>query len=163
MKKMTLLLLLGMFALNAAFGCESIFDNVKDMTCEIECLLCKDHNIDIKMCEKVREKFEKLEEATEEMLKAYKYEKELRTKIDALKKELDIFRENKEFGDEYKAKQREMMKLTNDLSELKYMNKPIHDAYSEALDSFLNEESLMLLESEEFNTEVEKVFEKLGE
>lgn len=54
-----------MIGLNNAFACESIFDKIDGITCEIQYLACEDTNNDIKVCNKVLEKVEQYEEALE--------------------------------------------------------------------------------------------------
>ena len=158
MKKGGLLLLLGMLAFNAAFGCESPFDGVKGMTCEIECILCADRNIDIKFCDEVKEKFELYKEdaaiAQEKCSKAQRAAKELEIKAKALEKELDIHDKN------YNINFYKVTKLIAEANDLRKVARDAAEVSSAVLVNFLGEESLMLLQNEEFYNEVYKV---LGE
>ena len=92
MKKLLMALVLSLLVFGKVFACESIFDKIDGITCEIQYILCKGSDIDIKVCDKVLEKVEQHEEA--------------------------------------------------------------FDEYNNALNSFLGEENLKLVESEEFQNEV---------
>lgn len=158
MKKVILLLVLFGMVFTNAFACESIFDDVKGMTCEIECILCADRNIDIKLCDEVKEKFKQYEEeatiAQEKCSKAQRAAKELEMKAEALEKEIDIHDEN------YKINIYELSKLIVEAQKLRMISYEAGKISSEVLNNFLGEENIMLLQSKEFSNEVFKV---LGE
>lgn len=158
MKKVILLLVLFGMAFTNAFACESIFDGVKGMTCEIECILCEDRNIDIKLCDEVKEKFEEYKEdaavASEKWSKAQRAAKELEMKAEALEKEIDIHDEN------YKINIYKLSKLIVEARMLRMKSDEAAKVYFAFLDNFLGEESIMLLQNKEFYNEISKV---LGE
>lgn len=157
MKKVILLFLVGMLAVNAAFGCESPFDDVKGMTCEIECIFCADHNIDIKICDEVKERYKQYEEdftiAQEKWSKAQRAAKELEIKAKALEKELDV---------DPKASHK-IVKLITEEQKLRKIARDAADISSAVLINFLGEENLVLIQNEEFQSEVYKVLENIGE
>lgn len=154
MKKVILLFLVGMLAVNAAFGCESIFDDVKGMTCEIECILCADRKIDIKLCDNVKEKFELYKEdaaiAQEKCSKAQRAAKELEIEAEALEKELAV---------NPKASWK-IVKLITEANDLRQVARDAANISYAVLVNFLGEDNLMLLQNKEFCNEVFKV---LGE
>lgn len=158
MKKVILLFLVGMLAVNAAFGCESPFDDVKGMTCEIECILCADRNIDIKLCDEVKEKFELYKEdaaiAQEKCSKAQRAAKELEIKAKALELELNVNDED------YNKKFFEITKLIREAADLREIARDASDISYAVLVNFLGEENLMLLQNAEFTSELENAIVK---
>lgn len=153
MRKVILLLVL-LSGFTAAFGCESPFDDVKGMTCEIECILCADRNIDIKLCDNVKEKFELYKEdaaiASEKCSKAQRAAKELEIKAKALEKELDV----------NPSASHKIIKLIVEATELRRIADDAADVSYAVLVNFLGEESLKLLQSKDFTSELENAIVK---
>lgn len=135
MKKISMMILMIMMTFGM-FACESIFDKTDGITCEIQYILCKDNNIDIKVCDKVLEKVESYEEALEKYNDVKKAVAELSTKMKKEKNESKLLDMNIEYQD-----------LLYELSRL------------DPLENFLGEESLKLFESEEFCNEVWSVLD----
>ena len=135
MKKISMMILMIMMAVGM-FACESIFDKIDGITCEIQYLLCKDNNIDIKVCDKVSEKVESYEEAEKKYNDVSKAVAQLSTKMKKEKNESKLIDMSIEYQD-----------LLYELSKL------------DPLENFLGEESLKLLESEELCNEVWSVLE----
>lgn len=131
MKKISMMMILSLVMTVGMFACESIFDKIDGITCEIQYILCKDNNIDIKVCDKVSEKVESYEEALEKYNDVKKVVAELSTKMKKEKNESKLIDMSIEYQD-----------LLYELSKL------------DPLDNFLGEESLKLMESEEFCNEV---------
>lgn len=160
MKKVILLLVL-LSGFNAAFGCESPFDDVKGMTCEIECILCADRNIDIKLCDEVKERYKQYEEdftiASEKCGKAQRAAKELEIKAKALEKKLNVNDE------QYKANVFELSQLIVEAQKLRMIASDAGRTANNVLTNFLGEESIMMLQSKEFQSEVAEVLENIGE
>ena len=121
---------------SSAFACESIFDKIDGITCELQYILCKDNNIDIKACDKVLEKAEQYEQALEKYRDTSKAAAKLKTKIEASKNAVEL----KEMRLEY--------------LDLVYNAGIAFDEYDNTLNNFLGEENLKLVESEEFQNEV---------
>ena len=136
MKKILMGLVLSLLVFGKVFACESIFDKIDGITCEIQYILCKGSDIDIKVCDKVLEKVEQYEEAFEKYRDVSIAATKLKTKIE---KENNV-RERKKMRLEY-------LDLAHDVS-------IAFDEYNNALNSFLGEENLKLVESEEFQNEV---------
>lgn len=141
MKKISMMILMIMMTVGM-FACESIFDKIDGITCELQYILCKDNNIDIKVCDKVSEKVESYEEALEKYEEVNKAVAQLQTKMKELEKENNTKNTSKllDMSIEYQD-------LLYELSRL------------DPLDNFLGEESLKLVESEEFCNEVWNVLE----
>ena len=135
MKKISMMILMIMMTVGM-FACESIFDKINGITCEIQCILCKDKNIDIKVCDKVSEKVEQYEEAEKKYNDVSKAVAELQTKMEKEKNESKLIDMRIEYQD-----------LLYELSTIGH------------LDNFLGEESLKLLESEDFCNEVWNVLD----
>ena len=135
MKKIITVLFLSLLV-SSAFACESIFDKIDGITCEIQYCLCKDNNIDIKVCDKVLKKVEQFEEALEKYRDVSKAAAKLKREIE---KENNVY-ERKEMRLEY--------------LDLVYNAGLAFDEYNNALNNFLGEENLKLVESEEFQNEV---------
>lgn len=123
MKKISMMMILSLVMTVGMFACESIFDKIDGITCEIQYILCKDNNIDIKVCDKVSEKVESYEEALEKYNDVKKAVAELSTKMKKEKNESKLLDMSAEYQD-----------LLYKLSKL------------DPLDNFLGEESLKLLE-----------------
>lgn len=136
MKKISMMMILMIMMTVGMFACESIFDKIDGITCEIQYILCKDHNIDIKVCDKVLEKVEKYEEAEKKYEEVNKAVAQLQTKMKKEKNESKLIDMSIEYQD-----------LLYELSRL------------DPLENFLGEESLKLIESEEFCNEVWNVLE----
>lgn len=135
MKKISMMILMIMMTVGM-FACESIFDKIDGITCEIQYILCKDNNIDIKVCDKVLEKVESYEEALEKYNDVKKAVAELSTKMKKEKNESKLLDMRIEYQD-----------LLYELSRL------------DPLENFLGEESMKLIESEELQNEVWNVLE----
>ena len=136
MKKISMMMILSLVMTFGMFACESIFDKIDGITCELQYILCKDNNIDIKVCDKVLEKVEQYEEAEKKYNDVSKAVAELSTKMKKEKNESKLIDMHIEYQD-----------LLYELSKL------------DPLDNFLGEESLKLIESEEFCNEVWSVLE----
>lgn len=136
MKKISMMMILMIITTFGMFACESIFDKIDGITCEIQYILCKDNNIDIKVCDKVSEKVESYEEAEKKYEEVNKAVAQLSTKMKKEKNESKLIDMSIEYQD-----------LLYELSKL------------DPLDNFLGEESLKLIESEEFCNEVWNVLE----
>lgn len=136
MKKISMMMILMIMMTVGMFACESIFDKIDGITCEIQYILCKDNNIDIKVCDKVSEKVEKYEEAEKKYNDVSKAVAQLSTKMKKEKNESKLIDMSIEYQD-----------LLYELSKL------------DPLENFLGEESLKLIESEEFCNEVWNVLE----
>ena len=141
MKKISMMILMIMMTVGM-FACESIFDKINGITCEIQYILCKDNNIDIKICDKVSEKVEQYEEAEKKYNDVSKAVAQLQTKIKELEKENNTKNTSKllDMSIEYQDLLYELSKL-------------------DPLENFLGEESLKLIESEDFCNEVWSVLE----
>ena len=135
MKKISMMILMIMVTVGM-FACESIFDKIDGITCEIQYILCKDKNIDIKVCDKVSEKVEQYEEAEKKYNDVSKAVAELQTKMKKEKNESKLIDMHIEYQD-----------LLYELSTI------------DPLDNFLGEESLKLIESEDFCNEVWNVLD----
>ena len=135
MKKISMMILMIMMTVGM-FACESIFDKIDGITCEIQYILCKDNNIDIKVCDKVSEKVEQYEEAEKKYNDVSKAVAELQTKMEKEKNESKLIDMRIEYQD-----------LLYELSAI------------DTLDDFLGEESLKLIESEDFCNEVWNVLD----
>ena len=135
MKKIFMMILMIMMTVGM-FACESIFDKIDGITCELQYILCKDRDIDIKVCDKVLEKVESYEEALEKYEEVNKAVAQLQTKMKKEKNESKLLDMSIEYQD-----------LLYELSRL------------DPLDNFLGEESLKLIDSEEFCNEVWNVLE----
>ena len=135
MKKISMMILMIMMTVGI-FACESIFDKIDGITCELQYTLCKDNNIDIKVCDKVSEKVESYEEALEKYNDVKKAVAQLQTKMKKEKNESKLIDMSIEYQD-----------LLYELSTI------------DPLENFLGEESLKLIESEEFCNEVWNVLE----
>ena len=135
MKKISMMILMIMVTVGM-FACESIFDKIDGITCEIQYILCKDNNIDIKVCDKVSEKVEQYEEAEKKYNDVSKAVAELQTKMEKEKNESKLIDMRIEYQD-----------LLYELSAI------------DTLDDFLGEESLKLIESEDFCNEVWNVLD----
>lgn len=136
MKKILVILFLSLIMLGKVFACESIFDKIDGITCEIQYIICKGSDIDIKVCDKVLEKVEQYEKAFE------KY-RDVSKAAAKLKREME--KENN-------VHERKEMKL--EYIDLVYDAGRAFDEYNNALNNFLGEENLKLVESEEFQNEV---------
>lgn len=136
MKKISMMMILMVMMTVGMFACESIFDKIDGITCEIQYILCKDNNIDIKVCDKVLEKVESYEEAEKKYNDVSKAVAQLSTKMKKEKNESKLIDMSIEYQD-----------LLYELSKL------------DPLENFLGEESLKLIESEEFCNEVLNVLE----
>ena len=136
MKKISMMILTIVMMTVGMFACESIFDKIDGITCELQYILCKDNNIDIKVCDKVSEKVESYEEAEKKYNDVSKAVAQLQTKMKKEKNESKLLDMSIEYQD-----------LLYELSRL------------DPLDNFLGEESLKLIESEEFCNEVWNVLE----
>lgn len=136
MKKISMMMILMVMMTVGMFACESIFDKIDGITCEIQYILCKDNNIDIKVCDKVLEKVESYEEAEKKYNDVSKAVAQLSTKMKKEKNESKLIDMSIEYQD-----------LLYELSKL------------DPLENFLGEESLKLIESEEFCNEVWNVLE----
>ena len=147
MKKIIMALVLSLLVFGKAFACESIFDKIDGITCEIQYIVCKDNNINIKECDKVLEKVEQFEEAYENYKKANKTVAEFKREIEYLEKEHDV--ENKSKLNDMRFKYKELL----------YDAGRAFDEYANAINNFLGEEGLKLVESEEFCNEVWSVLE----
>ena len=75
-------LVLSLMVFGKVFACESIFDKIDGITCEIQYILCKGSDIDIKVCDKVLEKVEQYEEVFEKYRDVSKSATKLKTKIE---------------------------------------------------------------------------------
>ena len=148
MKKILVLMMTLMIGLSSAFACESIFDKIDGITCEIQYLLCKDNNIDIKVCDKVLEKVEQFEEALEKNREMNRPVEEINKKIRALKEDPN-------------ADQKEIARLIieRDILEIEIQLDEKYVSVGTIIDDFLGEESLKLVESEELYNEVWSVLE----
>ena len=151
MKKIITMLVLSLLVFGKVFACESIFDKIDGITCEIQYIVCKDNNIDIKVCDKVLEKVEQFEEAYENYEKANKTVAEFKREIEYLEKEHDV--ENKSKLNDMRFKYKELL----------YDAGRAFDEYANAINNFLGEEGLKLAESEDFQTEVWNVFETFAD
>ena len=136
MKKIITMLFLSLLVLGKIFACESIFDKIDGITCEIQYCLCKGSDIDIKVCDKVLEKVEQYEQALEKYRDTSKAAAKLKTKIEASKNTVEL----KEMRLQYQ--------------DLVYNAGRAFDEYNNAFENFLGEENLKLVESEEFQNEV---------
>ena len=142
MKKILVIIMALMIGLSSTFACESIFDKIDGITCEIQYLACEDTNNDIKVCNKVLEKVEQYEEALEKYRDVSKSAAELKREIEVLKKEHNI---------ENKSKLKDMRFKYLDLV---YDVGRAFDEYNNAFENFLGEEGLKLMESEEFRNKL---------
>ena len=136
MKKLLSVITLLVLLISSVFACESIFDKIDGITCEIQYILCKDNNIDIKVCDKVSEKVEQYKKAFEKYRDASKAAAKLKREIEK----------------ENNVHERKEMKL--EYIDLVYDAGIAFGEYNNALNSFLGEENLKLVESEEFQNEV---------
>lgn len=136
MKKLLSVITLLVLLVGSAFACESIFDKIDGITCEIQYVLCKGSDIDIKVCDKVLENVEQYEKAFEKYRDTSKAAAKLKTKIEASKNAVEF----KEMRLEY--------------LDLVYNAGLAFNEYNNALNNFLGEENLKLVESEEFQNEV---------
>ena len=146
MKKILVLITALMIGLSNAFACESIFDKIDGITCEIQYCLCKDNNIDIKVCDKVLEKVEQFEEAIKKEREIYQPFEEINKKIRTLEKDPD-------------ADQKEIMRLKRERRtlEIEIRLDKKYVPFEAIINNFLDKESLKLVESEGFCDEVESV------
>lgn len=135
-------LVLSLLVFGKTFACESIFDKIDGITCEIQYIVCKYNNIDIKKCDKILEKVEQFEEAYENYRKANKAAGELKREIEDLEREHNV--ENKSKLKDMRFKYKELL----------YDAGRALDEYNNAFESFLGEEGLKLTESEDFQNEV---------
>ena len=135
MKKISMMILMIMMTVGM-FACESIFDKIDGITCELQYILCKDNNIDIKVCDKVSEKVESYEEAEKKHEEVNKAVVQLSAKMKKEKNESKLLDMRIEYQD-----------LLYELSRL------------DPLENFLGEESMKLIESEELQNEVWNVLE----
>ena len=140
MKKI-LVIVLSLMMTVGMFACESIFDKIDGITCEMQCFLCSEYDIDIKKCDKVLEKFEQYTMAKEKMRKANKSVIELKLKIEDLEKESNEINSAK------------LKELRYKYLDLLYDAGRAFAEYTNTFDNFLGEEGLTLLESEEFQNE----------
>lgn len=149
MKKILVLMVLCMVALTSAFSCDSPFKDVRGVTCELQYVLCNDTDIDITLCDSIKEKVEQYEKDSSE---AEKQRKEIGSQRKKVKNEIKEMQKNPEnFDDDrYLFLLEEEHRLEGEL----------HDASMtevEVTDKFLGEESLKLMMSEEFYSEALKV------
>ena len=56
MKKMMMILVLSSLAFANAFACDSVFDHLDGINCEMQYVLCSEYNQDIKVCREVKDK-----------------------------------------------------------------------------------------------------------
>lgn len=148
MKKIAVLMMTLMIGLSSAFACESIFDKIDGITCEIQYCLCKDNKVDIKVCDKVLEKVEQYEEALEKNRKINRPIEEINKKIRALEEDPDA--DKKEIA--HLIRERNILEIEIKLDE-KYVS------VGTIIENFLGEESLKLIVSEEFYDEVWSVLD----
>ena len=148
MNKIIMALVLSLLVFGKAFACESIFDKIDGITCEIQYLVCKDNKVDIKVCDKVLEKVEQFEEALEKNREMNRPVEEINKKIRALKEDPN-------------ADQKEIARLIRerDILEIEIQLDEKYVSVGTIIDNFLGEENLKLVESEELYNEVWSVLE----
>lgn len=147
MKKIAVFVL-SLLVLGKIFACESIFDKIDGITCEIQYILCKGSDIDIKVCDKVLEKVEQYEQALEKYREINRPVEEINKKIRALEEDPDA--DQKEIA--HLIRERNILEIEIQLDE-KYVS------VGTIIENFLGEESLKLIESEEFYDKVWNVLE----
>lgn len=149
MKKILTLVTLSLMALNSAFSCDSPFKNVKGMTCELQYVLCSDTDIDITLCDSIKEKVEQYEKDSSE---AKKQRKEISRQLKEVEKELKEMQKNPEnFDDDrYLFLLEEEHRLEGELNDASM-------AVVDISDEFYGDIGLKLMMSEEFMSEVLKV------
>lgn len=83
MKKILMVLVLSLVGFTNAFACESVFDRIDGITCELQYFLCSESNQDIKVCSKITKKAERftkdIKEVDEKIVELERRCKELET------------------------------------------------------------------------------------
>lgn len=149
MKKILVLMILVKVALNSAFGCESAFDGIKGITCELQYALCQGTGLEITLCDSIKEKVEQYEKDSSE---AKKQKKEIGSQLKKVKNEIKEMQKNPENFDDDRY-----LFLIEEEYRLEDERYDASMTETEVTDKFLGEESLKLMMSEEFYSEALKV------
>lgn len=148
MKKIIAVLILGLAGLTSSFACESVFDSVEGMTCEIQYGLCREYNQDIKLCKRMKKKAKAFEKALQKAERKYQL---LRVEADRLLK-----------GVKFPASSKEELKALDDYEDAAKKRDDADNELYAIYDNFFEGESKRRMASALFEQELFKLFEKLG-
>ena len=148
MKKILVLMVLGLMTFNSAFGCTCPFDEVEELTCEVKYMICRDGNFDIEVCDNIKEKAKQFEndytKACEECSEIAKPLREIEERIKHLEK------------DDKSESSRDLVYLYLERSDLQKKYFEASDTSFAIMNEFLGEEGNEIMRSESI---VNKLFQ----
>ena len=128
------------------FACESIFDHIDGITCELQYTLCSEYNQDIKVCREVKDKVKRVKKDIKEINKKF-------DKLESEYKKAEV----------WEKKATELEKSEAILAEIKLLadEAEVLVAKDKIYEDFIGTEVLQMLNSEKFIDDVNKVLQGL--
>ena len=149
MKKILAVLILSLVGFTNVFACESIFDHIDGITCELQYYFCSESNQDIKVCSKIKDKVKQVKKDI----------KEIDKKIDKIKSDYKKAEELEKKAPELaEAKTRLEIDLYKTANLIANQAK-LYAERSEIYEAFIGTEGLQLCNSEKFISDVADILQ----